>query len=88
MAIAMTYNYPCMPQVKTNHGMSKTRFRGLVKVNIRFLLTATALNLKKMVKMLKIEANEISIHRKICGFIKLIEDFFNYYLKKLIFQEA
>jgi glycerol-3-phosphate responsive antiterminator len=68
--------------------LSKTRFRGPVKANIQFLLTATALNLKKMVKMLKNEAKEISICRRICSFIKLIEDFFNYYLKKLIFQEA
>lgn len=75
-------------QAKTYHGMSKTRFRGLSKVHIQFLLTATALNLKKMVKMLECKTKVISISRKICNFIKLVEYFLSYYLKKLIFREA
>lgn len=75
-------------QAKTYHGMSKTRFRGLAKVHIQFLLTATVLNLKKMVKMLENRTKEISILKKICNFIKIIEDFFSNYLQKLIFQEA
>ena len=77
-----------MGQAKTYHGMSKTRFRGLAKVHIQFLLTAMALNLKKMIKMLDGKTEEISISRIICYFIKSTEDFFSFYLKKLIFQEA
>ena len=75
-------------QAKTYHGMSKAKFRGLSKVHIQFLLTATALNLKKMIKMLERKTKEMSISRKICSFIKLIESFFSYHFKKLIFQEA
>jgi len=43
-----------MGQAKIYHGMARARFRGLKKVEIQFLLTATALNLKKMVKMLDV----------------------------------
>ncbi|GAG61403.1 unnamed protein product, partial [marine sediment metagenome] len=32
--------------------MARAKFRGLDKVEIQFLLTATALNLKKMAKMI------------------------------------
>jgi len=43
-----------MGRARTYHGMERARFRGLKKVEIQFLLTATALNLKKMVKMLDV----------------------------------
>jgi len=42
-------------QAKTYHGMAKARFRGLKKVEMQFLMTATVLNLKKMVRIMNIE---------------------------------
>ena len=39
-------------QAKVYHGMASSKFRGLIKVEIQFLMTATALNLKKMVRIL------------------------------------
>jgi len=39
---------------KAYHGLHMAKLRGKEKVQIQFLLTATALNLKKMVKMLDI----------------------------------
>jgi len=42
-------------QAKVYHGMSRSKFRGLLKVEIQFLMTATALNLKKMIWMLDID---------------------------------
>ena len=41
-------------QAKTYHGMARSKFRGISKVEIQFLLTATALNLEKMIKILSI----------------------------------
>ena len=38
-------------QAKTYHGMTRSKFRVISKVETQFLLKATALNLKKMVKM-------------------------------------
>ena len=40
-----------MGEAKNYHGMARARFRGLAKVEMQFLMTASALNLKKMVKM-------------------------------------
>lgn len=40
-----------MGEAKNYHGMARARFRGLTKVEMQFLMTASALNLKKMVKM-------------------------------------
>ena len=37
--------------LKNYHGMEKAKFRGKDKVHIQFLLTASAINLKKMIKM-------------------------------------
>ena len=53
-----------MGQAKTYHGMAKARFMGITKVEMQFLMTATALNLKKMVKMLDIEEIKSSLSRK------------------------
>ncbi len=36
-------------QAKTFHGLSRAKLRGVEKVEIQALLTATALNLKKLV---------------------------------------
>jgi transposase len=40
-----------MGEAKNYHGMARARFRGLAKVEMQFLMTASALNLKKMVNM-------------------------------------
>jgi len=37
-------------EAKTFHGMSRAKMRGLERVEIQLLLTATALNLKRLVK--------------------------------------
>lgn len=56
--------------------MARAKFRGLDKVEIQFLLTATALNLKKMVKMLDIEKVKYSIKRKVSNFIQFRNNIF------------
>ncbi len=62
-----------MGQAKTYHGMEKTRFRGLAKVQIQFLLTATALNLKKMVRMLDVNEIKARIDSRFTNFIQLVK---------------
>jgi len=54
-----------MGQAKAYHGMARAKFRGINKVEIQILLTATALNLKKMVKMLDTKKVKSSIAEKI-----------------------
>ena len=65
-------------QDKIYHGMSKTRFRGIEKVQIQFLLPATALNLKKMIK--RIGTNDIK--SKMCSdFFEMVQNIMNVYRK-------
>jgi len=73
-----------MGQAKTYHGMSKARFRGLAKVEIQFLMTATVLNLKKMIKMLDVEEIKDRLFRKFTDIIKVIENIF----RKMIIEIA
>lgn len=63
-----------MGQAKTYHGMSKARFRGLKKVEIQFLLTACALNLKKMVKIMDAEEIKTKISEKFTDVIQAVKD--------------
>lgn len=72
-----------MGQAKTYHGMAKARFRGLKKVEIQFLMTAAALNLKKMVKMLDIEEIKSSLSRKFTDITQIVKDIFRNCAKKL-----
>jgi len=72
-----------MGQSKTYHGMAKARFRGLKKVEMQFLLTATALNLKKMVKILDTEEIKIRIAKKIAVITQIVIDIFRNFVKKL-----
>jgi len=72
-----------MGQTKTYHGMKKARFRGLSKVEIQFLLTATALNLKKMVKILDVEEIKFSLSRKFTSIIQIVKDIFRNFVKNL-----
>ena len=73
-------------QAKTYHGMAKARFRGLNKVEIQFLMTATALNLKKMVKMLDIEEIKDRLSRKFTDIIQIVKDIFRNFIKKLAIE--
>jgi len=71
-------------QAKTYHGMARAKFRGLDKVEIQFLLTATALNLKKIVKMIDAKKVKHSINRKISNFIQFRNNIF----RKLLIRPA
>ena len=51
--------------------MAKARFRGLKKVEIQFLMTATALNLKKMVKIMDVEEIKERLSRKFTDITRL-----------------
>jgi len=73
-------------QAKTYHGMAKARFRGLKKVEIQFLLTATALNLKKMVKMLDVEEIKERLSRKFTDIAQIVNDIFKNFIKKLAIE--
>ena len=73
-------------QAKTYHGMAKARFRGLKKVEMQFLMTATALNLKKMVKMLDIEEIKSSLSRKFTDITQIVKDIFRSFGKKLAIE--
>ncbi len=61
-----------MGEAKNFHGMARARFRGLNKVEIQFLLTASALNLKKMVKMVNKGAIESSITKVFSYFSQIL----------------
>jgi len=56
-------------QAKAFHGMARAKFRGLKKVEIQFILTATALNLKKMVKMMDMDRLKSTIPDKVSNII-------------------
>lgn len=71
-------------QAKAYHGMARAKFRGLSKVEIQFLLTATALNLKKIVKMIDAKNVKHSINRKISNFIQFRNNIF----RKLLIRPA
>ena len=66
--------------------MSKARFRGLKKVEMQFLLTATALNLKKMVKMLEVIEIKSSFSRKFTDITQSVKDIFKNFVKKLAIE--
>ena len=74
-------------QAKSYHGMARAKLRGLAKVQIQFLLTAAALNLKKMVKMLDTERVKSSIIGRIHYFLESIQ-FINIILRKLMIRLA
>ena len=75
-----------MGQAKTYHGMARARFRGLKKVEIQFLLTATALNLKKMVKMLDVEEVQSRLSRKFTDICQITKDIFKNFVIKLAIE--
>jgi len=55
-----------MGQAKEYHGMNKAKFRGINKVQIQFLLTAAAINLKKMAKILDVRSIKYSFIKFEC----------------------
>jgi len=65
-----------MGEAKNFHGMARAKFRGLNKVEMQFLLTASALNLKKMVKIMDRKVAESSISKIVCDAIQFIKDIF------------
>ena len=73
-------------RAKVYHGMARSRFRGLLKVEIQFLLTATALNLKKMVKILDIDKLKSELSREISGIIQTGKNIFRNFIKELAVQ--
>ena len=77
-----------MGQAKTYHGMARAKFRGLNKVEMQFLMTATALNLKKMVKMLDIEEVKSRIFIKFTDITQIVKDIFKNFIKKLAIEES
>jgi len=70
-------------QVKALHGMDRSKFRGLNKVEIQFLMTATALNLKKMVKMIHMDRLKSVILENISNIIQIGKSFLREMVKEL-----
>jgi len=66
--------------------MAKARFRGLKKVEIQFLMTAVALNLKKMVKMLDIKIMKSTLSKAISDITQIVKDIFRNFAKKLAIE--
>lgn len=64
--------------------MGKAKLRGKEKVQIQFLLTASALNLKKMVKLLIVDELKYSFDKTLYKFIKSIYNI----LKKILLKPA
>jgi len=77
-----------MGQAKEYHGMNKAKFRGTCKVQIQFLLTATAINLKKMIKMLEANSPKLGFLRIISKFYKFIQNILENRSGILILTEA
>jgi len=73
-------------QAKAYHGMARAKFRGLNKVEIQFLMTATALNLKKMVKILDVEEVKASVSRKFAVITQIFKDILRNFVKELVIE--
>ena len=73
-------------QAKVFHGMARSKFKGLLKVETQFLLTATALNLKKMVKMLNVEDKRSRHLSEISDIIQFISRIFRNWIREIAFQ--
>ena len=71
-----------MGQAKTYHEMARENFRELGKAEIQFLMTATALNLKKMVKMLDTVEEKSTLSEKFIA-NQIAMNFLMSYTKKL-----
>ena len=74
--------------LKTTMGWKKTRFRGKDKVHIQFLLTASVINLKKMVQKLELSWLKQSFINAILVISKFILNIFNQKQEILEISEA
>ncbi len=75
-------------QAKVYHGMARSKFRGLIKVEIQFLMTATALNLKKMIKKLDKDKLISELSRIISGITHTGKNISRDLIKELVFQTS
>jgi len=66
--------------------MARSKFGGLAKVEIQFLMTATALNLKKMVRIMDVEEIKDRLSRKFTEIIQIVKDIFRNFIKKLAIE--
>ena len=73
-------------QAKVFHRMARSKFRGFLKVETQFLLTATVLNLKKMVKMLNTEVVKFTIFNKISDVAQYVKSIFKNLVREVIVQ--
>ncbi len=69
-------------EAKNFHSMARAKFRGLKKVEIQFLMTASALNLKRMVKIMDRKVMELPISKIVCDSIQFIKDIFDNFGKE------
>lgn len=72
-----------MVKAKVLHGMDRPKFRGLKKIEIQFLMTAWALNLKKIVKMMDIDRLESIISENIFNNIQIGKSVLRELIKEL-----
>ena len=71
---------------KEYHGMGKAKFRGLKKVEIQLLLTATAINLKKMVRMMDPEVIKSRILNVVSDTVQSVKRIFTSWLGDIALQ--
>ncbi|MCL4416206.1 MAG: transposase [Actinobacteria bacterium] len=77
-----------MGQAKEYHGMNKAKFRGINKVQIQFLLTATAINLKKLVKIMDIETIKFNLNKIKDNLIELKSSFLRKIYVRFVIEKA
>jgi transposase len=77
-----------MGEAKNYHGMARARFRGLAKVEMQFLMTATALNLKKMVNMWDKGVKKSSICNLFLNLFQSLKDIFGKSNQELVILVA
>ena len=75
-------------QAKVYHGMARSKFRGLEKVEIQFLMTATALNLKKIVRILDIDKLTSRFSREISYIIQTGRNILRNLIVELVFHPS
>jgi hypothetical protein len=75
-------------EVKSFHGLARAKFSGIDKVKMQFLLIASALNLKKMVKVLGINEEKSCFKPIILNIIKFRDNIVRKLQFKLVFLES
>ncbi len=71
---------------KVHHDMKRSEFKGLLKVEIQSLLTATSLNLKIMVRIFDINKLKSGLSREISGIIQTGIYVLRNLIKELVFN--